>query len=336
MLPKILDIAKQANTSKSTVSRYLNGGKVKESTAKAIDQAVKGLNYHPNINARRLVTSKTNVIGVVLDDISNIYYSQVLSGIQKTASERGFVCTFHSRAFNQKTEADYLELFYSGQIDGLILGTFQVRENKTIQTLADSGFPIVLIGDSVGNKTVNSIDIDNKQGTIIQVNYLYELGHRSIAYLRGPSHLSSANFRAEGFLKGMRLLSLDTELIMDSVWTVEGGFEATQKLLSYGKKFTALLCSNEYSAFGAMEALKAAGIQIPGQVCVGAFDDGILTQVAQPSLTTIRQPFKTLGETALKQLLDCISNPEAPTSSILIQPDLIKRSSTTRKGDDYE
>jgi len=137
----IIDIAKDSNTSKSTVSRYLNGGSAKADTVKAIEASIKKLNYHPNTNARRLVTNKIQAIGVVLEDIFNPYFSDVLSGIQAEAGKNGYVCTFYSRASNSKKEVDYLHLFQEGHIDDLILGTFQKRSDKEVAELAESNYP---------------------------------------------------------------------------------------------------------------------------------------------------------------------------------------------------
>lgn len=325
MLPGIIDIAELANTSKSTVSRYLNGGHIKPMTAQAIDKAIKKLNYHPNVNARRLVTSKTNVIGVVLDDISNVYYSDMLSGMQKVAADKNYVCTFYSRNSSNKSELDYLNLFYGGQIDGLILGTFQNRDPQQVQELAESGFPIVLTGDCAGVKNIICVDVDNKQGTIDAVDYLVSLGHKDIAYLKGPQNMSAASYRASGFVKGMQKNGLDPTFIENCEWSVSGGYSAAKCIMQAGRDFTAILCSNEYCAYGAITALKEAKIQVPGQVSVVAFDDGVLAQLTEPSITTIKQPFHSWGEMAIRLLLDCIDNNEVTKSSILLQPEIVKR-----------
>lgn len=326
MAATIIDIAKMAQTSKSTVSRYLNGGSVKPSTAQAIERAIKALDYSPNINARRLVTNRTNVIGVVLDDISNFYYSEVLSGIQSIAMKNNYVCTFYSRASYNKEEYDYLNLFREGHVDGLIMGTFQTRDEKQVDLIAESGYPIVFIGDCAGNKNIDCVDVDNKQGTIDEVKYLYSLGHREIAYLRGPVCMSGANYRLKGFIRGMESCGLDPKMVMEVEWTVKGGYEATRKLLK-GNKFTALLCSNEYCAFGAIECLKDEGIRVPEDISVAAFDDGTLAMYTEPSITTVKQPFRDLGETAVKLLIDIMSNNRTTKSSILLHPILIKRAS---------
>ncbi|MCM8900110.1 LacI family transcriptional regulator [Caldicoprobacter algeriensis] len=328
MSPTIIDIAKMANTSKSTVSRYLNGGKVRASTAKRIEEAIRKLKYKPNVNARRLVLNKTNVIGVVVDDISNIYYSGVLAGIQAVASQYGYVCTFYSRAAYKKDEKDYLDLFKEGQVDGLILGTFQIRDPEEMEHIAESGYPIIFIGDNASNSAVSSIDIDNVQGVIDIIKYLHSLGHKRIAHLRGPSNMSAANLRLEGFVKGMKSCGLepDPELIIESDWTVEGGYTATNKLLDRAK-FTALVCSNDYCANGAIKAIQSRGLRVPEDISVTGFDNSILAEYTSPPITTVKQPFYDLGKIAVKHLVDIMEGDIPLKTAILLQPIMVIRSS---------
>jgi DNA-binding LacI/PurR family transcriptional regulator len=326
----IVDIAKLAKTSKSTVSRCLNGGIVGAATRKAIEAAIRKLDYHPNINARRLVSSKTRIIGIVLDDISNVYYSQILCGVQGVAAEAGYVCTFYSRASGQKSETDYLKLFQGGEVDGLILGTFQVRNEQSIAQLATDGHPIVLIGDSGGNSNIDSVDVDNRQGTIDEVRHLHELGHRAIAYLKGPRAISSSKSRLDGYLHGMQLYGLKPGVVLEEEWTIEGGERAVRSLLARKERFTALMCSNEHNSFGAIKALRNAGLRVPDDISVVTFDDGVLAQHTEPSITTVRQPFRAIGGTAARQLLSIIEEATSARTSILIHPTVITRASSGR------
>lgn len=328
----IIDIAEKANTSKSTVSRYLNGGSVKPATAKAIEDAIQLLDFRPNVNARRLVTNRTHVIGIVLDDISNPYWSDVLSGLQTVAARNGYVCTFYSRLPAMKEEPDYLDLFREGHVDGLIMGTFLNRDASQVEQLASSGYPIVLMGDNAENRSIDYVDVDNRQGTMEEVRHLFSLGHRRIAYLQGPSHMSGTRRRLEGYLEGMQDLGLATGPVIDTEWTVPGGYSATRKLLEMKveEPFTAIICSNEYCAFGAISALRESGLSVPEDISVTAFDDGTLAMFTTPSITTVRQPFRMLGEMALKQLMETLSDAPRPRTCILLHPQLKERTSSGR------
>ncbi len=328
MAVTIIDIANDSNTSKSTVSRYLNGMKIKPLAALAIEASIKRLDYHPNINARRLVTQKTHTIGVVVEDISNVYFSNILAGIQAYAAQAGFVCTFHSRASNNSSESEYLSLFREGQIDGLILGTFSKRTKKELEDIAACGYPITLIGDNRGLSSLDSVDVDNKRGTINEVEYLFDLGHRHIGYLRGPAKMSGAEFRYKGFIEGMKRYELDPSYCVSTEWTVEGGEEAATALLSAHPEITALICSNDYCAYGALIACRKAGLSVPQDISLVAFDDGPLAKFSLPSLTTIKQPFRQLGEMAARQLIAKIQESSTVKASILLQSKLIVRQSS--------
>jgi len=323
----IIDIARDSNTSKSTVSRYLNGGSVKPATAQAIEASVKKLNYHPNVNARRLVTSKSHAIGVVLEDISNTYFSEVLAGIQSVVTNSGYVCTFYSRASNSSKESDYLSLFNGGHIDGLILGTFQKRIEQEVAKLAKMDYPIVLIGDNCGNKKIDCVDVDNEDGTLEEVEYLHSMGHRRIAYLRGPEMISGARTRAQGFIEGMHRHGLKADIIVDTEWTVEGGYAAAMQVLRH-QDVTAIICSNEYCAYGAISACQESGRTVPDDISIVAFDDGTLARYSVPSITTVKQPFKSVGETAANHLVNLMKSGSQAKTRILLQSHLVIRSSS--------
>lgn len=325
----IIDIAKDSNTSKSTVSRYLNGMKVRSASAKAIEASIKRLDYHPNVNARRLVTQKTKTIGVVIEDISNVYYSEILSGIQAVASANGYTCTFYSRASDGVTETHYLSLFREGYVDGLIVGTFLKRTKKEVENLAKSTCPIVLIGDNCFNNNIHSIDVDNKQGTYNQIEHLVEQGHTQIGYLRGPEMMFGSGQRWQGFAEGMETYGLDTSMVVDTEWTVQGGYNAALSLLKSHPTITALVCSNDYCAYGALMASRELGYAVPADISILAFDDGPLAKYSHPGLTTIKQPFKKLGEIAAQQLLETIHNETTIKASVLLQSQLVIRDSST-------
>ncbi len=330
MPPTILDIALHAGTSKSTVSRYLNGGSVGKDTAAAIERAIEELGYAPNVNARRLVSHKSHTIGVVLDDISDYIYGAMLSGIQAGAHQHGYVCTFFSRRPTEATEASYLDLFKSRQVDGLIFATFRKRNPAEVMLLAQSGQPIVLIGEHSGVLRLPTVDVDNLSGTLEEVTYLIGQGHRRIAYLAGPSGMSASASRLRGYEQAMELAGIASEAaLMERLenWTVDAGYQAARKLLAR-TKFTALAASNSYSAFGAARAMQEAGLSIPGDVAIAAFDDDILCTYTNPPLTTLSQPFSRMGSLAVSQLVEIMRGETEVTSTVYVQPKLILREST--------
>lgn len=329
MPPTILDIANESGTSKSTVSRYLNGGSVSPKAAVAIERAVEALGYAPNVNARRLVSHKTHTIGVVLDDISDHIYGALLSGIQSAAHRLGYICTFFSRKPTDATESSYLSLFSSRQVDGLIFATFRFRDAAEEAQLAQSRQPIVLIGEHTSILHMPSVDIDNVGGTLEEVSCLIERGCRRIAYLVGPKEMSASASRLRGYEKALELhgIAADEALIEQSGWSVEAGFDAAKRLLAR-TSFDALVGSNSYCTYGAVRALKDAGKHIPTDVAVAAFDDDVLTSFTRPSLTTLRQPLTKIGEIAMEQLVARMEGGSDTLSTTYVKPKLILREST--------
>lgn len=334
MPPTILDIATHAATSKSTVSRYLNGGSVSKKAAEAIEHAIVALGYTPNVNARRLVSHKSHTIGVVLDDISDHIYGALLSGIQTAAHRLGYICTFFSRKPTHAAESDYLDLFTSRQVDGLLFATFRVRDAAEVALLAQSRQPIVLIGEHTGVLHMPSVDVDNVSGTLEEITYLIGHGRRRIAYLAGPKAMSASQSRLRGYEKALELHGIPVEeaLIEHTGWSVEEGFEAARRLLQR-TDFDALVGSNAYCTYGAVRALKDAGRHIPIDVAVASFDDDVLTAFTRPSLTTLQQPLARIGQIAVEQLVSRMEGGNDMMSTTYVQPKLILRESTDFQAD---
>jgi DNA-binding LacI/PurR family transcriptional regulator len=329
MAATIIDIAELAGTSKSTVSRYLTGGTVKKKTAASIEAAIESLQYTPNINARRLVQSKTNVIGVVFDDISMYFYAEIMQGIQDVANQNQYVCNFFSRANCNRRESDFLSLFAQGQVDGIVFATFRQRDAQEIAEIAAAGLPVVLLGSRADHSGISHVDVDNRLGISELVGYLSSLGHRRIAYLNGPEAMPAALSRLDGYIQGIRNCDLPFEksLVVDIPWSVEGGRSAVHELAARRETYTALIGSNEFCAFGAARAMQAAGLRVPDDVSVAGFDDSPLLQYASPCITTLRQPFLQMGQMAVKQLMARLLDPQATPASIYLQPKLMVRDS---------
>lgn len=329
MAATIIDIARLAGTSKSTVSRYLTGSTVKHETAVNIQQAIKSLQFTPNINARRLVGAKTNTIGVVFDDISLYYYGVIMQGIQDVAKRENYMCNFFSRADARQSESDFLSLFAQGQVDGIIFATFRQRDPAQIAEIAATGLPIIFLGTHPRGSDIAYVDVDNRLGIHQLVLHLYGLGHRQIAYLNGPSAMPASSDRLKGYAAGLKhhALPFNKSLIVDVPWTVEGGESAVDELTRRAQHFTALIGSNEFCTFGASRALQERGLRVPEDVSLAGFDDSPLSQYASPGITTLRQPFLQMGQTAVDHLISKIKDPKAASPCVYLPPQLILRES---------
>jgi DNA-binding LacI/PurR family transcriptional regulator len=331
MGPTIHDVARVANTSKSTVSRYLNGQKVKKDTQEALEKAISSLNYHRNENARRLVMSRTNTIGIVVDNISNIFYSGIIRGIEAVANKKGYNCIFYSGTSNSKQEASFLHLLYEGHVDGIILLSFQKREHKDLEYMMEVPYPLALIGDHGELDGLFSVDIDNASGVSDLVTYLYGLGHRRVAYISGPPHMGPIKYRLKGLHETMNELQMECrpEWIVSSDWTNQGGYEAMKELLKE-EGFTAVIASSDETAIGALRAIQESGIQVPDQLSIVGFDDITLSSWVSPKLTTVRQPLQEVGIKAAEGLFAQIEGTEeVECTAHLYKPSLIIRQSCT-------
>lgn len=328
MAATINDIAAYAGTSKSTVSRYLNGGSISQDVSGRIEKAIEQLDYQPNVNARRLVKSCTNVIGIVFDDISNYIYGDMMAGIQQAASRRGYSCIFLSRS-QEKRESDYLSMFQSSSVDGLVCVTFGKRDAEQVRLLRDSGMPVVLVGEAAGETDVPTVDVDNMGGTMAEVRWLITQGHKRIAYLEGPDNMPAAISRRRGYLHALENAGItpDPNLIVKVGWSVKDAYKAVRELAEK-EQFTALVGSNAYSTYGGLQALLDKGLRVPQDVAVAGFDDAPILQYAKPSITTLNQPLFQMGEMATEQVINRIQGKSGASCATYAMPTLVMREST--------
>ena len=327
----IMDIAVKAGTSKSTVSRYLNGDSVSPQTAEKIRRVIRRTGYSPNVNARRLVKNQSFMLGVIFDDIANYTYGGMLDGVQKAARAKGYDCLFLSRATDQREEPAFLDLVTSSMVDGLIMITLARRNPALTRQLSDSGLPVVLVGDGAGCASLPRVDVDNQSGTRMEIEHLLSLGHRRIAYLKGPDSMPAAPARERGYLEALagRGIPPDPDLIVQTGWSVQEAYQAV-RALAQKTSFTALAASNAYAAYGSFQALCDLGMRVPEDVAVAGFDDDPLLEYVRPGITTLRQPWSQMGAAAVEQLVARLDGKAPPLSPQCVLPRLIERGSTAK------
>ncbi|MFC6552270.1 LacI family DNA-binding transcriptional regulator [Cohnella cellulosilytica] len=328
MGPTIHDVARLANTSKSTVSRYLNGQQVKKATQEALEKAIKELNFHRNANARRLVMDKTYTIGIVIDDISNTFYSGIIKGIEEVAGKNGYNCIFLSWTSNYDNEISFLNLMYEGQVDGVIMVSFRKRSREDLQRIKEAEYPIALIGDHGEMDGIFSVDVDNAAGIAEVVSYLHRIGHREIAYISGPDTVSASKYRFKGYRQTLDSLQLEynPDWVVESDWSNQGGYAAIERILEQ-PDITAVVASSDETAIGAMRRIQESGRNVPKDMSIVGFDDVTVASWVYPSLTTVRQPFRDIGMMAAEGLFRKIAGEEVELRSHLLKPRLIIRDS---------
>ena len=325
--PTIHDVARVAKTSKSTVSRFLNGYAVRKETEVALRTAIQSLNYHPNVNARRLVKNKTRVIGIVVDDIANNFYADIFRGIEKVANLHGYQCTYYSRKSNLQGEFGFMNLAQERQFDGLILISFLKLSNELISRLEELTIPVVLIGDANQNETIFSVDIHNELGIREIVRYLHRIGHEKIAYISGPDEFSATYWRRKGYESELKDLGLELnpDWVISSDWSESGGHQAMKKLLAI-RGITAVIASNDEMAIGALLCASELGYKVPKDISIVGFDNIPVSRWVNPPLTTSKQPLLKMGESAAKGLIKQLSGEmEGLSGRQLLDPNLVVR-----------
>ncbi|MBA2494275.1 MAG: LacI family DNA-binding transcriptional regulator [Acidobacteria bacterium] len=336
------DIATTVGVASMTVSRVINRhGYVSEETREKVMRVAKEMNYRRNGLARNLKRQRTETIGLVLGDISNPYSTELARAVRETASTRGynlFICISEHSA---KEDIAAFESLANHGIDGIIVAT---RSNKAgdeyLRGIVESNIPVVVIGRDFRHETVDYVSADNLRGGFEATQHLIDLGHERIGFIGATLSGGASLKRLQGYLNalGEHNISVDERLITgrkEAITDVPGystekiGFEGMKRLLSLPNRPTAVFARNDFTAIGAMSAIKEASLRIPEDVAIVGFDDIPLAIHTSPSLTTIRQPMRLQGQIAAEMLLQKIESEEkSPREERILNCELIIRGST--------
>lgn len=335
----IRDVARYANVSVGTVSNVLNGSTlVKEETRLRVLQAIETLKFHPTAAARSLSTQRTNTFGMVrteLRPISDLIESDpfvlgLIDGITSSALESSIGLTFWTIPVGQREMELYRRLVSSRQIDGFIL--FALRENDPrIAYLQEQSFPFVTFGRLEPQEGKNWIDLDSAYGIELAVRHLVELGHQRIAYISPPHEQYLTRQRWQGFVNGMKAANLPIfpEYIREGNFSERSGEVETDALLNLKHRPTAIICSNDRMACGAMRAIQTCGLVVGRDVSVVGFDDIPVARFSHPPITTLSQPINEIGKALFHLLLALVNRePIDELGGLLIKPELQVREST--------
>ncbi len=333
-------LADYLQLSQTTVSLVLNNSPSAKSippeTRKRVEAAAKRLNYRPNYFARSLRQSRSMSVGVLAPDLSEGYFTRVMRGVVEELSAAHYFYFTACHDWQPEMIEKYPRMLVERAVDGFLL----------LNTPADQisvPVPVVAISAHSAAENVTNIVVDHHKAVEQALSHLYALGHRRIAFMRGPQAIPDSEFRWEAIQQVTRemRLQLDPNLVIPidaDGWsmktgyhpmTPEIGFKPMQTLLSKTRAFTAIFCFNDISAIGAIRALKDAGLDVPGDVSVVGFDDIQSAEYATPSLTTVRQPLREMGKRGAQVLLERIADREKEfPSEIVMMPELVVREST--------
>jgi LacI family transcriptional regulator len=328
----IYDVARLAGVSRSTVSRVLNGkSEVDPKTAETVMTAIRELNYHPNASARALVRQKSDMIGVMLADITDASYQKIIKGIESVASLRNFGVVYYNTYEDLEKHRPLISnVVDSGKVDGLLIVGSRLDNCKIILEMVERGVPIALVERFLPNKEITCICCNSEQGTELVVEHFVRLGHTRIGCITGNLMFNTARERLEGFRKSMarHQLSVIEEYIATGNNAHDSGYTAMNQLLKLKNRPTAVFVCNDMMAFGAILAIKECGLTVPEDVAIIGYDDIFFASFTYPQLTTVRQPFFEMGKLAAQGLIDRINLGEqaTPIKKILPVKLMIRRS----------
>jgi DNA-binding LacI/PurR family transcriptional regulator len=323
------DVAHHARTSYQTVSRVINGSPhVSDKTRERVLQAIKELDYHPNLAARTLVTKRSQTLEVITFGAHHYGPAQMVTHIERAARKKGYNLILTNIADMTLDEMrSAIDSLPGRLVDGFIMITPVLGVNDEELSTLCKGIPFVRV-DTRSGANAPSVVIDQSYGSYLATQHLIDLGHRDIGEISGPLNWFGGIARHESWLKTMRDNGLMPGHSVSGDWTAIGGYYAAQSLLEQGKTFTALVVGNDQMALGAMRALREQGLRIPDDISIVGFDDVPEAVCYEPPLTTIWQDFGTLGSHTVEYLLSLINNPQSPAGQQIITPQLIVRQST--------
>ncbi|MET3807328.1 LacI family transcriptional regulator [Nakamurella sp. UYEF19] len=333
-MPTIADVARAAGVSTATVSRVLNGNnEVDPLLAARVRIAVKDLAYRPSRIARSLRTRRTMVWALIISDIRNPFFTDMVRGVEDVAYANGYSLVLCNSEENVAKELDYLQLALAENMAGVILAPASLTQTNFDQLL-EQGIPVVTVDRKLSGDRVDRVLIDNSGGAEMAVSHLVAAGYRRIGCVSGPITVSTGADRLGGYRNGLirNGLKPSAELIRFGDFHEESGLAAMKQLLGLRRPIDAVFVANNLMTLGALEAIAEAGLTIPDEMAVVGFDDMSWSRLLRPPLTTVAQPTYDLGAETARMLLSRIGGYDGAPRELILSPTLRARASSARAG----
>lgn len=326
----IRDVAVRAQVSVATVSAVLNDNKyVSPALAERVRESITTLRYRPNGLARSLKQQRAHILGLILSDITNPFFTTLVRAVEDTARGAGYTLLLGNTDEDVAKEEAYVELLHSRQVDGLIL-VASAGEHAYLPDLLAAGLPVVCVDRSLASLGADSVLTDNVAGAYQAVSHLIALGHRRIGIVTGLAGVTSTYQRLDGYRQALveHGIAWDAALVREGNSRLDGGTTRATDLLALPERPTALFVTNNLMTIGAMRAIEDAGLHCPEDVALIGFDDFEWASVFRPRLTTVRQPVYEIGKVAARMLIQRIERKRTgEAAEILLPPTLIVRES---------
>src|SRR5579859_1534007 len=326
----IKEVAKLAKVSTATVSRTINGSdKVSARTAERVQKAIKELNFYPNTHARTLVSGRSRMLGLIISDITNPFFPELVKHFEDQAVQKGLEVIIANTDYRPKRMAECVRRMLERKVDGAAIMTSEA-DPSLLTELSRRDIPMVFMDTGTNSSRTANIVIDYGQGIQEALQHLFSLNHRRIGFISGPLNLQSARRRLDAFVSGMqsRGITPAPELIEKGDHRIEGGISAMRNFLRLKQPPTAVITSNDLTAIGALGTIHDAGLEVPRDISLIGFDDISFAHLTQPPLTTIRLSRSQLAITALAALERLIRRESAKDTDYTIPTHLVMRGST--------
>jgi DNA-binding LacI/PurR family transcriptional regulator len=327
---RITEVARHARVSTATVSRTINRtGTVRPDTAERVWRVVRKLGYHPDTNARALVSGRSHQLGLIISDIANPFFPELVKSFEEIALRNGFEVLVANTGYDTDRMSHSVRRMLERKVDGVAVITSEMKKELVAQ-MERRRLPMVFLDTGRVREHISNIKVHYGSGIREAMEHLFHLGHERIAFISGPLDLRSSMTRRSSFLqllKRHRLLR-DEKLIETGNHKIDGGEGAMERLLALPQRPTAVLASNDLTAIGALRAIYNAKLRVPEDVSVIGFDDIDFSQFTQPPLTTIRLSRTKLAEKAFDALVTVINSSSKTGRNYDVETHLIVRGST--------
>jgi len=325
--PTIHQVADHAKVSITTVSRTINNpDMVEPETAERVWAAITELEYYPNGQARSLVSGRSRLLGLIVSDITNPFFPEVIKGFEDLATEQRFDILIGSTDYDPQKMALCIRRMLERRVDGVAIMTSEM-DNHLIDQLARRKVPMVFLDVAIPREGISNIVVNYESGINEAVDHLAGLGHRRIGFISGPQQLKSAHIRRLAFMRSLSRygIHVDDRLVVEGDHKVNGGLAAITQLLQLQDRPTAVLASNDLTAVGAIRGIHQAGLTVPGDISVVGFDDIWLAEFTDPPLTTVRLSRTELGHQAFRAL---VCDNGTPQGELSVETRLVIRETT--------
>lgn len=326
--PTMREVAARAGVSPATVSRVLNKSHyIAEETAQRVLDVVGQMKYFKNVHARRLATGQSDLFALVISEIANPYFPELIRGFQSSAWDRGFDVLLCNTQYDRARAQAIIRKLRESDVRGVAIMTSSI-ERAIVSELIDAGIGVVFCNLNSPERLVSTISIDYQRGVSQAIEHVVGLGHQRASIIAGPESNRTAVMIKQALVSGLQKLGLSLSCLVNSSYEVDAGASAVRAVLSSRERPTVIFCGSDLIAMGAMSALERFGVEIPNEISVIGIDDIPFAFLARPPLTTIRVPREHVGAVAFEALDRMMKKKRRQGADHYVETELVVRGST--------